>query len=50
MPATRRKKRPSRRRLFWAWPSHLSEGVILYLDRKKYGRAMVRVRVTQESP
>lgn len=42
----KRRKRASRRRTYWAWPLQLRDGGIVYLDYKKLGRAMVRVRVT----
>ncbi len=44
---TKKRKRPSRRRVFWAWPAHLREGRIIYLDHKKFVRTgMVRIRIT----
>lgn len=39
------KRRTSRRRMFWAFPDHIREGLMLYLDSKKLP-GMVRVRVT----
>lgn len=41
-----KRRRTSRRRVFWAWPNHIREGRILYLDPRKISNGMVRVRVT----
>lgn len=43
-------KRRSRRRLYWAWASHLAEGRMLLLESKRRplhrdDRPMVRVRI-----
>jgi len=48
--SAKRKKRPSRRRVYWAWKSHLEEGSSTFLWAKDIfkdiDRDRVRVRIT----
>lgn len=48
----RKRKRASRRTVYWAWPSHLESGRMMLLETKRQpnvncARPMVRVRVTK---
>lgn len=38
------------RKLYWAWPAHLKEGLTVYCDRNRFGAGMVRVRVEVVKP